>query len=389
VDVVENTPETAFVNHAWSDSKWEPLIGALYRSEQCAIHFDDYPISFDSAEWEDQHGEDETYHNRFGRLEKYLNEGRIIAASYTGHPDLRGGRFVGAIGPASGLSDQPETTAELLVCRTGSELSIEDAIVDQAEVPVGASQDELRSRFDELNEEARTYVELVLDNEGAPEDSHENYRILKGFQFDEDDVGWAWNPDFPGLWAANKRGTIKGWVAGSDHVHAAYYHLVEDEQDMLRVDDVYDIIDVENHSVWALSSGQLEALCAEYLRRTNRDFVELISAGGSLSEADIYGQSNEGTNDIIAQVTFNPRTSEVRGKLESLLAYGNGRSKVKLRFFGPEEHLSALPEQINETALESVYVPIETVYDEFADGLGPEYLTKMLTIDSDEARPNL
>lgn len=387
--MVENIPETAFVNHAWSNSKWEPLIAALYRSQQCAIHFDDYPISLDPTEWEKEHGEDETYHNRLDRLESYLNKSRIIAASYTGHPELRGGRYIGAVGPATSASDQPDTKGQILICRTEPELSIEDAIVDQLQVPVGASQDEILSRIDDLNQEAKTYAELVLANEGEPEDSHENYRILKGFQFNDDAVGWAWNLDFPGLWAANKRGTIKGWVTGSNHVYAAYYHLVDNEYNLNRVDDVYKILDSDKVGVWALAPGQLEVLCAEYLRRTNSEFVELISAGGSLSEADIFGQSEKDRTDIVAQVTFNKKSSEVREKLESLLAYGNGRSNVSLWFFGPEQNLSDLPENINGISVKSVYKPIESVFNELEEGLGPEYLSQMLTIDSDGNRPSL
>lgn len=95
---------------------------------------------------------------------------------------------------------------------------------------------------------------------------------------------------------------------------------VSDNEQIYRVDEVYDVVGCDKSRVGALSEGQLEALCSEYLRWIYDDYVELISVGGSLSEADILAGVEYDSREIIAQVTFEPSASEVENKLCRLLA---------------------------------------------------------------------
>ncbi len=383
----ETVPDTAYINHAWSDAAWDPIITALYRNQIAAIHFGEYPVSFDSAEW-DEVKEKNTPKNSINRLCKYNREGRIIAASYTGHPGLSGGRYVGTVGPAGTGSEAQNQEMLLLVCRFGTDVDPDDAIVDTLSVRIGATQSQIEPRLDELTDEASDYVRAVVENGGALEEQSDRYKILKGFQLNEMDVGWVWNQDFPGLWAANKRGTIMGWNKGNQHLYSAYYSVVSDAN-IDRVDDIYDILETDKSSVWALSEGQLEALCGEYLRRKNDNYVELISAGGALSDADIFGGVENASREILAQVTFETDTDKVKEKLQRLLAYDSDRYAADIWFFGPKSQEQPLPEEIGGTPISDVYVPIETVFEEFETGLGPEFVDLLLAVDLTPGRPNI
>lgn len=380
-------PDTAYINHAWSDGAWDPIITALYRNQIAAIHFGEYPVSFDSAEW-DEAKEKNTPKNSISRLCKYNREGRIIAASYTGHPGLSGGRYVGTVGPAGTGSEAQNREMLLLVCRFGTDVDADDTIVDTLSLRTGATQSQIEPRLDELTDEASDYVRSVVENGGAPEEQSDQYKLLKGFQLNEMDVGWVWNQDFPGLWAANKRGTIMGWNKGNQHLYSAYYSVVSDD-DIGRVDDVYDILEKDRSSVWALSEGQLEALCGEYLRRKNDNYVELISAGGALSDADIFGGVENTSREVLAQVTFETDTNKIKDKLQRLLAYDSDMYAADIWFFGPESQEQALPEEIGGTPVSDVYVPIETVFEEFEAGLGPEFVDLLLAVDLTPGRPSI
>lgn len=383
----ETVPDTAYINHAWSDGAWDPIITALYRNQIAAIHFGEYPVSFDSAEW-DEAKEKNTPKNSISRLCKYNREGRIIAASYTGHPGLSGGRYVGTVGPAGTGSEAQNREMLLLVCRFGTDVDADDTIVDTLSLRTGATQSQIEPRLDELTDEASDYVRSVVENGGAPEEQSDQYKLLKGFQLNEMDVGWVWNQDFPGLWAANKRGTIMGWNKGNQHLYSAYYSVVSDD-DIGRVDDVYDILEKDRSSVWALSEGQLEALCGEYLRRKNDNYVELISAGGALSDADIFGGVENTSREVLAQVTFETDTNKIKDKLQRLLAYDSDMYAADIWFFGPESQEQALPEEIGGTPVSDVYVPIETVFEEFEAGLGPEFVDLLLAVDLTPGRPSI
>jgi hypothetical protein len=383
----ETVPDTAYVNHAWSSEAWNPIITALYRNQIAAIHFGEYPVSFDSAEW-DEVKEKNTPKNSINRLCKYNHEGRIVAVSYTGHPSLCSGRYVGTVGPVGTKNEQNNHEMALLVCRFGADIDPDDVILGTLSVPIEAAQSQIEPRLDNLTDEASDYVWSVIENEGLPEEQSDQYRILKGIQLYETDVDWVWNQDFPGLWAANKRGTLMGWDKGNQHLYAAYYSAVS-EDNISRVDDVYDILGTDKSGVWALSEGQLEALCGEYLRRKNDNYVELISAGGALSDVDIFGGIEDKSGEVLAQVTFETDTSKVEEKLRRLLAYDSDTYTADIWFFGPKSQEQQLPEEIEDTPLSDVYLPIETVFEEFEGGLGPEYVDLLLTVDQTPGRPSV
>lgn len=383
----ETVLDTAYINHAWSDAAWNSIITALYRNQMAAIHFGEYPVSLDSNKWDDVK-EKNTPKNSINRLCEYNREGRIIAASYTRHPGLSGGRYVGTVGPAGTENEAQNHGMLLLVCRFGTDVDPDDAIVDTLPLPIGATQSQIETRLDELTDEASDYVRSVVENGGALEEQSDQCKILKGFQLNEMDVGWVWNQDFPGLWAANKRGTIMGWNKGNQHLYSAYYSVVSDNN-IDRVDDVYDIIETDKSSVWALSEGQLEALCGEYLRRKNDDYVELISAGGALSDADIFGGVENASREVLGQVTFESDANKIEEKLRRLLAYDSDRHSADLWFFGPKSQEQPLPEEIEGTPVSDVYVPIETVFEEFKTGLGPEFVDLLLAIDLTPGRPSI
>ena len=182
---------------------------------------------------------------------------------------------------------------------------------------------------------------------------------------------------------------VMGWNKGNQHLYAAYYSSVCDEVNITRVDEVYDIIDKDKSSVWALSEGQLEALCGEYLRRNYDNYVELISAGGSLSEADIFGGIENNSREILAQVTFETDSSQVESKLQRLLAYESDKSPTDIWFFGPKNLEENLPDQIGGADIADVYVPIETVYDQFKYDLGTEFIERLLDIELTPGSPNV
>jgi hypothetical protein len=161
------------------------------------------------------------------------------------------------------------------------------------------------------------------------------------------------------------------------------------DENIDRVDDVYDILEKDRSSVWALSEGQLEALCGEYLRRKNDNYVELISAGGALSDADIFGGVENASREVLAQVTFETDTDKIKDKLQRLLAYDSDRYAADIWFFGPESQEQPLPEEIKGTPVSDVYVPIEAVFEEFETGLGPEFVDLLLAVDLTPGRPNI
>ncbi|WP_254821942.1 hypothetical protein [Haloglomus halophilum] len=382
-----DVPDTAYINHAWSKDKWKPIIAALYRSKIAAIHFGDFPVSLTESEWADA-GHKNSNKSSIGRLSEYAREGRILAVSYSGHPALSGGRYVGTVGsPESASSDSDRML--LLVCEYGEEVEPQNAIVDYISVPIGANQDQIESQVDDLNNEAAQYVHSVIENRGSVDSDGPSYKILKGIQLNKNDVEWVWNQDFPGLWAANKRGTIMGWNTGDQHLYAAYYSAVSDHVDIDRLDDVYDIIGRDKSSVWALSEGQLEALCGEYLRRQNDSYVELISAGGSLSEADIFAGIENDDREIVAQVTFEKKVDDAESKLRKLLSYSQDDPAVELIFFGPKEVESKLPDTVEDTKVSDIYTPIEEVLQKFESGMGTEFVEMLLSIKLSGGNPKI
>lgn len=275
----------------------------------------------------------------------------------------------------------------LLVCRLGAEVDVDDAIVDQISVPIGAQQSHIENRVGEFNAEAQDVVREAIHNEGLRDERSSDYWILKGFRINPGDVKWIWNRDFPGLWAANKRGTLMGWRTGDQHLYAAYYSAVSDNEQINRVDEVYGVIGRDKSRVGALSEGQLEALCSEYLRRINDGYVELISVGGSLSDADIFAGVENDSREIISQVTFETSVSKAESKFRRLAAYGADDSQVDLWYFGPEEVKQKLRSRVPEFDVDEIYKPIEEVFEEFEDGLGPEYLDLLLGIDLTSDKP--
>lgn len=381
----EDNLDTAYVNHAWSESEWNPVTAALYKNEIAAVHFSDYPLSLDSEEWEAHVSSHKA--NSIGRLSEYKKDGQILAVSYTNHPDLSGGRYVGAVGPADTDIDSENQEMLILVCKLGDEIETDNAIVDMISVPIGATEAHIKNRIDQLEGQALDYVQAVLEEEDEPEDRFTEYYILKGFKLT--DPVWVWNQDFPGLWAANKRSTIMGWNKGDQHLYAAYYRAVEQRTTLDRVDDVYDIIDRKKSAVWALSQGQLEALCGEYLRRNYENYVELISAGGSLPDADIFAATEDDALEILAQVTFETDTEKVKKKMRNLLAYETDNQTVDFWFFGPDETEEELPSSISGTDVGEVYKPIEQVYNEFEEDLSPEFLDMLLKIELTPGKPDI
>ncbi|MFC7188310.1 hypothetical protein [Halorubrum yunnanense] len=351
--------DTAYVNHTSSTSVHQDVLADLYERRWVGIHYGDIP-SLNKEEWKSDHGYT-TGGNAVGRLCDYAEEGKILSASYTGHPDLDGGRLVGTIG----ASDENEDDDVLLiVCRNKRVEGQERGVVDYLRVKPGADISEVEAEVGGLTTEAEQVVREAIGNDGFDEDDPD-YRILKGLEFN-DEVEWVWNRDFPGLWAANKRQTIAGWNTGKSHLYAAYYAACESKIDDMR--EVKDKLpDDENddniEDVGLLSEGQLEVLCSQYLRRKHTEYFETLPVGGSLSGVDIVARSEE--NEILAQVTF---TEDVEEKLRRLLSYADHSTtdqNVRFYFFGPRKGKEGLGESIAGYPIEDIYMPIKDVYDKF------------------------
>ncbi len=95
------------------------------------------------------------------------------------------------------------------------------------------------------------------------------------------------------------------------------------------------------------------------------------------------------SHEILAQVTFETDTSKVEEKLQRLLAYDSDTYAADIWFFGPKSQEEQLPEAIKDTTVSDVYVPIETVFQEFETGLGPDFVDLLLSIDLTPGRPNV
>lgn len=359
---MSSNPATAYVNHTSKINLHKDVLADLYENRIAAIHYGDFP-SLDSSEWEEDY-DDSTGSNAIGRLCEYIEEGRILTSSYTGHPDLDGGRFVGTVGSVDGHSD---SKALLLICRNHRGNGHSRGIVDSIRVRPGASRADIEARADELGDDARTALERALKHDGDFPENEPSHRIIKGVEFNND-VEWIWNRNFPGLWATNKRQTIAGWVTGSTHLYAAYYAACVGAIDDMR--DLENHVDVDDQpEVRYLSEGQLEILCSEYLRRTNQGYFETLPVGGSLSGVDIAAQTQD--TEVLAQVTFNSNEGEVEDKLRRLLSYGVHEATedtVEFHFFGPKE---VKPEDCgwaNSKTIENVYEPIERIFEKFDSG---------------------
>lgn len=391
--------DTAYVNHTSKVNLHQDVLEDLYRERLVGIHYGDFP-SLSKEEWkgdpdDDQDGFDNTGGNAVGRLCEYAEEGRILTASYTGHPDLDGGRLVGTVGS---VDEETDDNVLLIVCRNKAGNGHDPGIVDFMRIEPGATQSEIAAHLDDLNSDARAAVEEAIENEGFDDDDP-THRIVKGVEFNED-VEWVWNRDFPGLWAANKRQTIAGWNKGKMHLYAAYYAACESGiDDMREVNKKLPEDEQKNPPVKLLSDGQLEVLCSQYLRRTSPSYFETLPVGGSLSGVDIVGRSQG--KEILAQVTF---TSDVGGKFRRLLSYA-GRSttneNVDLHFFGPEDGKDDIDDETSEERVEEVYTSIEQVFDDFktstlkstdaADSQkSPEFiLNQLLEVDLSDESPRL
>ncbi|MFK5604891.1 hypothetical protein [Haloferax volcanii] len=349
-------PETAYINHTSKVDLHEDVLADLYDKRIAGIHYGDFP-SLNKQEWTDGL-DDSTGGNAVGRLCEYAKDGRILTASYTGHPELSGGRLVGTVGP---VEDNSDAEVLLIVCRNQERDGNERGIVDFLCLEPGAKQSIIESKIHTLNGEARDAVEQAIENEGFQQDEPE-YRIVKGLEFN-DDVAWVWNRDFPGLWAANKQQTIAGWVTGNTHLYAAYFAACSSGLDDMRA--VNDRLPQENREkpVKLLSEGQLEVLCSEYLRRQYPGYFETLPVGGSLSGVDIVGESEE--TEILAQVTF---TTDVEKKFRRLLSFANHSTtseSIDFYFFGPEEGKSKVYDETSSEVVDEVYMPIERVFRAF------------------------
>jgi len=105
--------------------------------------------------------------------------------------------------------------------------------------------------------------------------------------------------------------------------------------------------------VTALSPGQLESLCAEYLRFVNlMDFLHL-PVGRTLRDVDIVG-SIKGKR-VYAQVTFANKDGEVQRKMKKLRDF-SGSSATKY-FFAPRS--------IEQNATDVTFIAIEDVFARF------------------------
>lgn len=382
--------DTAYVNHTSSTSLHQDVLADLYERRLVGIHYKDLP-SFDKKEWKSDDYDYSTGGNAVGRLCEYAKEGKILSASYTGHPELDGGRLVGTVGASNNNRDNKVL---LIVCRNKSGDGNERGVVDYIRVDPGTDTSEIKTESSRLNSEAERVVHRVIEDDGFDNDDPD-YRILKGLEFN-DSVEWVWNRDFPGLWAANKRQTIAGWNTGSSHLYAAYYAACESKiEDMREVKDK--LPDDEPADVELLSDGQLEVLCSQYLRRKHSGYFETLPVGGSLSGVDIVARSGE--TEILAQVTF---TDDVEEKLQRLLSYADHSTtgqNVEFYFFGPEDGEEELGEAIAGYQTEDIYMPIEVVYEKFelddptlldpsSDQMAPtSILDQLLKIDLSEDNP--
>ena len=105
--------------------------------------------------------------------------------------------------------------------------------------------------------------------------------------------------------------------------------------------------------VTALSPGQLESLCAEYLRSKKLlDFLHL-PVGRTLRDVDIVGSVEE--QRVYAQVTFANKDDEVQRKMEKLRGFSG--TTAKKYFFAPR---SVGPHESDVT-----FFAIEDVFKEF------------------------
>lgn len=352
--------DTAYVNHTSSTSLHHDVLADLYEKQLVGIHYKDLP-SLNKDEWKDEYNYT-TGGNAVGRLCEYAREGRILSASYTGHPDLDGGRLVGSVGtPENGEDGE----VLLIVCRNKSENGYKRGIVDYLRVKPGAKTSEIKAEATKLNNEAEQAVRRAAENGGFDEDEP-TYRILKGLKFNTE-VEWVWNRDFPGLWAANKRQTIAGWETGKLHLYAAYFAACQSGSEIDHMRKLNDILpeDEQKEDVKLLSDGQLEVLCSQYLRRTHSEYFETLPVGGSLSGVDIVAESEQ--TEILAQVTF---TSDVEEKVRRLLSYADHDTTskdVKLYFFGPREGKETLGQSIAGHQTENFYITIEKIFSLFDD----------------------
>lgn len=383
--------DTAYVNHTSSTSLHQDVLADLYERRLVGIHYKDLP-SLDKEEWKSDDYDYSTGGNAVGRLCEYAKEGKILSASYTGHPELDGGRLVGTVGASSNNEDNKVL---LIVCRNKSGDGHERGVVDYIRVNPGTDTLEIKTESSRLNNEAERVVRRVIEDDSFDNDDPD-YRILKGLEFNNS-VEWVWNRDFPGLWAANKRQTIAGWNTGSSHLYAAYYAACESQIDDMR--EVKDKLpdDDEPADVELLSDGQLEVLCSQYLRRKHSGYFETLPVGGSLSGVDIVARSGE--TEILAQVTF---TDDVEEKLQRLLSYADHSTtgqNVEFYFFGPEDGEEEVGEAIAGYQTEEIYMPIEEVYEKFefddptlldpsSDQIAPtSILDQLLKIDLSEDNP--
>lgn len=367
--------DTAYVNHTSKVSLHQDVLADLYENRLVGIHYDDFP-SLNETEWKEVF-DDSTGGNAVSRLCEYAEEGRILTASYTGHPDLGGGRLVGTVGPTNRTAD---SEVFLIICRNRKGNDHERGIVDWMRVEPGAKRSKIESKADTLNSDAEEAVKQAIENNGFDEDDPD-HRIIKGLAFNED-VDWVWNRDFPGLWAANKRQTIAGWNTGYVHLYAAYYAACDSGlEDMWEVNEKLPE-NKQKKPVKLLSEGQLEVLCSQYLRRTYPNYFETMPVGGSLSGVDIVGKSQG--EEILAQVTF---TSDVEEKFRRLLSYANHSTTddvVHFYFFGPKEGKTNISDKVADEMIDEVYTSIESVFDEFAAD-GPNFTETNVGQESPES----
>lgn len=103
--------------------------------------------------------------------------------------------------------------------------------------------------------------------------------------------------------------------------------------------------------VSSLDPNLLEVICYEYLKKKKILNVLLMPIGRTMKDVDILGMNRKGKK-VIAQVTHNTNSREIKKKIEKLRKWGS--NDELLFFFGPKEV------RVNDSKIK--YISIKKVF---------------------------
>jgi hypothetical protein len=329
----------------------DSLAKQFFERDLAVVHYCDFPVSFNEDElepnmesgsnWEDNRN---TLKSKVGYINEWVVNGAVVGVENKSVSQQ--GVMLGYVPPAERRETGPPT--RLLVC---SETDIKAAIQTN---PSDTWKDIYRRRGDCTEAEQEILDELEDHQSSGSGGSHNKYIVFQALKLE--DTMWAWYRNHPPLHAYRKEGTCHRWKQNRNYLRIAVSGGGDGRKIMGNEAESNNF----EREVKFLSDGQLEILCAEYLRREVADlFVQELPVGRSRSTVDITGYDPKNETLYLAQVTFEDSGSNLKKKVRSLVQFTEGSEngdykEIKTFFFSDAEEQAVRNEFQNPSIVDDI-----------------------------------